>query len=331
MDSQTPASNQAEADRFWIPDTVSPEASAGLAGFFGMVRQMPAQQRPASQADWDNQNEHIVEMLGPVSQQFATSLGVGVRDDVMGGVPVVRVTPADPKPGARKIIYLHGGAYTFGAAKTTLGLPAVIASAMGNEVISVDYTLAPRANWRTITDQVVAVWKALLEAGANSESVGVFGESAGGGLVAGSVLKMRDQGLRLPGALYLISPWTDTSMTGDTWTTLRAFDPAITVDLCAWSAAAYRDDADAKNPAVSPVYGDYAQPFPPTLIQVGTREMLLSDSVRLYQAMRSAGREAVLDVYEGMTHAFPGLLAQAPETKIAISRGAEFLDAHLLS
>ena len=204
-----------------------------------------------------------------------------------------------------------------------------MSTASGHEVISIDYTLAPRADWHVVTDQVLAVWKAVLASGVKPESVGIMGDSAGGGLAAGSVLKMRDHHLPLPGALYLISPGADISGEGDTYKTLAAADPILSTETTSWSAEAYAAVADQKNPYVSPVYGDYTQAFPPTLLQVGTREHLLSSSVREYQAIRSGGHQAVLDVYEGMPHVWLSLIPQAPETKIAIKRATDFFALHL--
>ena len=140
---------------------------------------------------------------------------------------------------------------------------------------------------------------------------------------------MRDQHLPVPGALYLISPGTDLSGAGDTFTTLAAADPILSIESTSWSAEAYAPIADQKNPYVSPVCGDYTQAFPPTLLQVGTREHLLSGSVCEYQAIRSGGQEALLDVYEGMPHVFLSLIPQAPETKTAVKRATDFFALHL--
>ena len=114
-----------------------------------------------------------------------------------------------------------------------------MSTASGHEVISIDYTLAPRADWHITTDQVLAVWKAVLASGVKAESVGMMGDSAGGNLAAASVLKMRDQHLPLPGALYLISPGADQSGAGDTYTTLAAADPILSTETTSWSADAY--------------------------------------------------------------------------------------------
>ncbi len=316
-------------DRFSVPATVSPEAATQLSKLYARLAHAPKRERPKTQEDWDRANAQLGAIAAPISTATADALHVTRTEDRLGGVPVLRVRPANYKPGGPIILYLHGGAHTFLSAATSLSIPALMSTASGHEVISIDYTLAPRADWHIVTDQVVAVWKAVLASGVKAESVGMMGDSAGGGLTAGSVLKMRDGHLPLPGALYLISAGTDISGAGDTYTTLAAADPILSTETTSWSAEAYAAVADQKNPYVSPVYGDYTQAFPPTLLQVGTREHLLSSSVREYQAIRSGGHEAVLDVYEGMPHVFLSLIPQAPETKIAIKRATDFFASHL--
>ncbi len=324
--AQVPA---AGVGRFDVPPTVSPEAAEELNKLYAKLAHAPRRERPKNQDDWDRANARLAAVATPISTATADALHVTRSEDRLGGVPVLRIRPANYKPAKSLILYLHGGAYTFLSAASSLSIPALMSTASGREVISIDYALAPRADWHVVTDQVVAVWKAVLASGVKAESVGIMGDSAGGGLAAGAVLKMRDLHLPLPGALYLISPGTDISGAGDTYTTLAAVDPILSTETTAWSAEAYAAVADQKNPYVSPVYGDYSKAFPPTLLQVGTREHLLSSSVREYQAIRSGGHEAVLDVYEGMPHVWVSLIPQAPETKTAIKRGADFFALHL--
>ena len=324
------AQNEAAAvDRYTVPSTVSPEASAQLNKLYARLAQAPPRERPKTQEDWDRANARLSAIATPISTATANALHVTRTEDKLGGVPVLRIRPANFKPGGPVILYMHGGAFTFLSAATSLSIPALISTATGDEVISIDYTLAPRADWHVVTDQVLAVWKAVLASGVKPGNIGMMGDSAGGNLAAASVLKMRDGHLPLPAALYLISPGADQSGAGDTYTTLAAADPILSTETTSWSADAYAPAADRKNPYVSPVYGDYTQPFPPTLLQVGTREHLLSSSVREYQAIRSGGHEAILDVYEGMPHVFISLIPQAPETKIAVKRASDFFASHL--
>ena len=317
------------AERFTVPATVSPEAAAQLSKLYAMRAHAPKRERPKTQEDWDLANAQLNKIAGPMSAAAAEALHVTRTEDHLGGVPVLRVRPANFKAGGPILLYMHGGAYTFNSAANSLAIPALMSTSTGHEVISIDYALAPRADWHVVTDQVVSVWKAVLASGMKPESVGMMGDSAGGGLAAGATLKMRDQHLPLPAALYLMSPSADLTGAGDTSTTLAPVDPVLAPDTSSWSREAYAKVADQKNPYVSPVYGDYTQAFPPTLIQSGTREMLLSGSVREYQAIRGGGHEAVLDVYEGMPHVWLAIIPQAPETKIAIKRATDFFALHL--
>ena len=325
------AAAQTDAERYQIPSTVSPEAAAALTKLYEGYAKAPKGQIFSSAQDWDRLNGMMTAGTTAGSVAFAASQGVTVVEDRLGQVPILRIRPSHYKPTRRKLIYLHGGGYVMFSAKSSLIAPALIAAATGDEVISVDYTLAPHADWRVVTDQVIAVWRAVLASGADPAAVGLFGDSAGGGLAAGSVLKMRDLGLPLPGALWLISPAADISGSGDSYATLAGVDPVLSLSTSAQSAEAYAPKADQKNPYVSPVYGDYSKPFPPTLIQGGTREMLLSNFVREYQAIRSGGHVAVLDLYEGMPHDFQIHVTEAPEGKTAIARAAAFLTGHLSS
>ena len=143
-----------------------------------------------------------------------------------------------------------------------------------------------------------------------------------------AVLKQRDEGAALPAAVLLFSPWADLSNSGDTALTLPEADPTLSyAGLLANSARAYAGNLDLKDPRVSPLYGDFSKGFPPTLIQDGTRTILLSDSVRSYRALKAAGQDAVIDLYEGMWHVFQG--APAPEAAEALASAGAFLRQRL--
>ena len=315
--------------RFAIANTVSPEAADGLKAIYAIVARRPPASKPTSIEDWDRANAEANAVFGPLVRALADSLGVTTEADVLGGVPVLRIRPRSWSPSGRTLLYIHGGGYVAFSAETSLAVPAQVAAASHDEVISIDYTLAPRGNWKSATDEVFAVWRALLANGVGPTSIGLFGDSAGGGLAAGSIFKMRDNGSPLPAALYLLSPWSDITATGDSYITLASADPTLDANRLAWAAEAYCEVADQKHPYVSPVYGDYSQFFPPTLIQVGSREIFLSHAVRHYQAIQCSGQSATLDVYEGMPHVFQALAAGSPETMTAIGRAVDFLKTHL--
>lgn len=315
--------------RYEIPTTVSKEAAAALTAVYQRISQFPLGASPASAKEWKQKQAFMEQLFRPMTEAVADALKIKRTNDVIGGVDVVRLSPPSYKANEQELIYMHGGGYVLFSAYSMLTIPALVAAATGLEVISIDYTLAPEGNWRSATDQVVTVWKEQLSAGRRPESVGVFGDSAGGGLAAGSILKMRDLGLPLPGALYLISPWSDITDTGDTFTTLASFDPTLTSESLASGANAYVALEDRNHPYASPLNGDYSQAFPPTLIQAGTREILLSQAIRHYDVIASGKGACILDIYEGMPHAFQALIPHAPETQRSIARAASFFAKEL--
>jgi epsilon-lactone hydrolase len=203
-----------------------------------------------------------------------------------------------------------------------------MAKATGLRVVSVNYTPAPRAQFEEIQRQIVSVFDALIEAGYTMEDIAIYGESAGGGLVASTVLNLRDQNKGMPAAAVFWSPNTDLSSRDDSTVTLDPDDPVLTYStLVVNGSKAYAGDVPVDDPRVSPLYADLSKGFSPALIVVGTKEMLLSSSVRFYQALEAAGQSVKLDVHEGMWHAFPeyGL----PESKLAIEKSAAFINDRL--
>lgn len=316
-------------ERFTIPSTVSREAAGRLKLAYDFIAALPPQVKPSSLEEWDLRRAQSETFAIGLGQATVDALQPWHEESLIGGVPVVRVRPARWQSNGRVLVFLHGGGYVTGSARAALAPVAIMAAATSTEIVAINYTKAPRGRWQAVTDEVLAVWAGLLDAGVHPHAAGFFGESAGGGLAAGAVLKMRDRNMALPAALSLAAPWADITATGDTISTLAAAEPFLTSESLAWGADLYADPSDQQHPYVSPVYGDFSQHFPPTLIQVGTRDFFLSHAVRLYQAIRSGGHAAILDVYEGMPHGFQALLADVPEGRTAVARTAEFFDAHL--
>src|SRR5215472_1484441 len=134
----------------------------------------------------------------------------------------------------------------------------------------------------------------------------------------------------MPTAAVLVSPWLDVTPSGDTETTLHDADPNQLYEKHGvHAAAAFADPKDQKHPYASPVYGDFSKGFPPTLIQGGLKEVLLSGFVRMYQALDVAGVPVKLDLYEGMVHNFPDRIPDAPESILARKKMRAFLVQHL--
>ncbi|SFH99366.1 alpha/beta hydrolase [Albimonas pacifica] len=310
------------------PTTISPDWSA----FFAEKGKNRDQTVPAPDDvdGWTTVRTAAGAQNAAAAEVLAAGLGITFRDTEIGGVPVVEIIPADPVGDDRIGVYTHGGAYVLGVAKTPQAV--LFAAATGLKVISIEYTLAPHAQWDQATGEVVSVFAALAEAGVGGRDIVLAGDSAGGGLAAGSVLRMRDEGLEMPAALVLWSPWADVTETGDTYRTLRDAEANYTYRaVLGPSAIAYADEADQRNPYVSPVYGDFAAGFPPTLIQGGgTRELFVSDFIRLYQALDQSGRTVKLDLYEGMPHVFIAQRPASPEAKAAFAKTGAWVDQHLL-
>ena len=272
-------------------------------------------------------------MIIAESKPILEKLKPNVTFAQLDGIDVLDIKPENWKDNGKVIVYLHGGGYTILSANSTLSNAATIANTTGLRVISVDYSLAPISKWNQTTSEVASVIKSLVNEQGYSlnEDIAIFGDSAGGGLVAGSVLKMRDEGIGIPAAIALWSPWTDVTGEGDTYVTLKNADLFISEDLMLENmAGAYANITDQKNPYVSPVYDNFSKGFPPALIQVGTKEILLSDSVRLYQALDQADIPVKLDVYEGMPHVFQSILANTAESNVAIEKTGDFLKEYLM-
>lgn len=323
------AAQETETSFVHVPSTISEQAQAIIRMLSdpSLLPEPPASDDiKAWKAIQEEREAFSLERQKPVVELLRPA----VTEMKLGGVPVLDVKPINWKDNRKVMVYTHGGAYTFFSAKSTLSSAALMAETTGLRVISVDYTLAPHAKWQQVTDQVVSVFKALRKQGYAMKDIAIYGDSAGGSLAAGSVLKMRDQGMGMPAAVILWSPWSDITDTGDSYVTLKYAEPNYLYEKHLKPAAdAYADPKDQKHPYVSPVYGDYAKGFPPTLIQGGTKEIFLSNFIRHYQELDTAGQTVKLDLYEGMTHVFQAALPGSPESKTALAKVDVFLKQHL--
>ncbi len=314
-----------------VADTVSPEARNYLHSLPDPAT-LPAWPAPDDLDGWKRAWQAGEAASEPNVKATLKRYQPTVVERKIGGVPVLDIKPRGWKDSVKVLVHTHGGAYTMYSAHSRLHSSVPAADATGLRVISIDYTLAPAGKWQTVTDQVLAVLDGLQKEGHKLKDIALYGESAGGGLAAGCVLKMRDKGLGMPAAVVLWSPWADITNSGDSAVTLKTFEPTYLYDRHLKPAAdAYAAPKDQKHPYVSPVHGDYSKGFPPTLIQGGTRELFLSHFVRLYQAIDGADRLAVLDLYDGMPHVFQirPEMADAPETRTALKKMAAFLKRHL--
>ncbi len=312
-----------------IPDTVSPEAQAFLRTLKD-PHVMPAFPAPDDLAGWAKVRAAAEADGMAKSEVLLKRFPHSIAERMLGGVPVLDVRPGAWQDTGKVLVYTHGGAHVMYSARSMLGRAVVAAHETGLRVLSLDYTVAPLAKYNQMSDQVVGAIQALLAEGQRLEDTAIFGDSSGGGLAAAVVLKLRDRSIGLPAAAVLVSPWLDVTPSGDTEVTLHDADPNALYEKQGKPAAdAYADPKDQKDPYASPVYADFSTGFPPTLIQGGLKETLLSGFVRLYQALDAAGLEVKLDLYEGMVHNFPDRIPDAPQAVLARRKMYAFLHRHL--
>ncbi len=228
------------------------------------------------------------------------------------------------------ILFLHGGAYIAGSAKTSLYHSIYISRVSKTLLLSVNYRLAPEHPYPAALEDAVKVYKWLVEEkDFLAKNIIVAGESAGGGLAVALLLKLRDLGLELPAAAVLISPWADLAFTGKSFRARAKLDPFLTSDGLDFSANLYIGDANAKDPLISPVYADFHD-LPPLFINAGTAEILYDDAVRVAERATVAGVDTILDIWDDMIHNFPAFAVVAPESQEAIEKIGEFVRKHLI-
>ncbi|WP_458071520.1 alpha/beta hydrolase [Rhodanobacter sp. BL-MT-08] len=291
--------------------------------------------------DWNDQWKTGAEARAYANKQAAGAvktipgmlqrLHVSVKPAVMAGVKVFVVTP-DTIPSENRdkvLIHVHGGCYVLfpGESGTT---EAIMMAGFGHyKVISVDYRMPPEAYFPAALDDAVAVYKDVLKT-TPARNIAFFGTSAGGALTLEMVLRARAEGLPVPGAIAPGTPMSDVTKTGDSFQTNEKVDNVLVSrdGFCDAGTVIYAHGHDLKDPLLSPVYGDM-HGFPPAILTTGTRDLLLSNTVRVHRNLLRAGVEAQLEVFEGESHAQYQFDDQLPETKEAFEEIGTFFGKHL--
>ncbi|HJP77903.1 MAG TPA: alpha/beta hydrolase [Pseudonocardiaceae bacterium] len=242
----------------------------------------------------------------------------------LGGVPVLHI---GDETSDDVVFHLHGGGYMLGSAAELARLSGAIGARAGARVISVDYRRAPEHPFPAALDDAFAAYQALLDSGVPSARIAFAGESAGGGLVLATMLAAREAGLPLPSSAVVLSAWTDLTLASESLTSRVAVDPFMRKEaLVAW-AEAYRAGADPANPLLSPVFADL-HGLPPLLIQVGSNEVMLDDSVRLAARAAADEVEVRLEVTPGASHVFQSFGERIDEANRALDDLGSFIRAH---
>lgn len=201
------------------------------------------------------------------------------------------------------ILYCHGGGYTSGNLGYSRPLASKLSHASGRETLCFEYRLAPEHPYPAAVEDALRVWDYLMYQGYGARDVVVAGDSAGGNLALVLLHRLKAQGRQLPCRLVLLSPWTDMTASGESYTRRAPLDPTITMEYIQAVRGAYAGGADLNDPMLSPLFGDFSG-FPPTLIQVGSNELLYSDAQRLRDRMRSAGVLCRMEEWTEMWHVF---------------------------
>ncbi|MDN5744285.1 MAG: alpha/beta hydrolase [Nocardioidaceae bacterium] len=236
--------------------------------------------------------------------------GTRSEAETLGGVPANRIITPNARP-ERALLYLHGGGYTVGSRTTHRAVATYLTHRLGAVGHLLDYRMAPEHPYPAAVEDALAAYRALLDSSPDPTEIIVAGDSAGGGLTLALALRAREEGLPLPAALGLISPWVDLTLTG--------LDESIDDPLLArpWLERCARDYAgdDTRRPGVSPLFADLAG-LPPMVVQTASEEIIRGDVERLVAAAETAGVPVTFQLLEGhwhVSHLFAGLMREATE------------------
>ena len=315
-----------------VADTVSPAVAAAmrvpLAEREALLHRAPTEPGgwPAYVAEIEA-SEH--DRLALLKQQFGVEIELGV----VAGVTVRTITPPtiDRDRADWLLIHMHGGAYVTGGGEIGTTEAILTAHRARARVISIDYRMPPDHPFPAAVDDTTAVWESLCDA-RSPNNMAFFGTSTGGALCVATALAAKQRGLPMPAALAPSTPWSDLTETGDSYNVNRHIDGAVPFyqGLLERAALLYAGPNNLKHPLASPIYGDL-EGLPPTILTTGTRDLFLSCTVRLHRAMRGAGVEASLHVFEGISHGELNGLHDSPESLDAFREVAMFLERHLNS
>jgi monoterpene epsilon-lactone hydrolase len=252
---------------------------------------------------------------------------VAVEEVNADGVPAHWLAAPGADAG-RVLLFLHGGGYELGSIRSDGELAARLGRASGMRVLFPEYRLAPEHPFPAAIDDVVATWRWLrADQGLTARSIAVAGGSAGGGLTVALLVALRDAGEALPSTAVLMSPTVDLTSSGASMADRVDQDRISTPAMLRQFASEYLAGADPKTPLVSPLFASLVG-FPPLLVQVGTADLLLSDSERLAAAATAAGVDVTLEIGEGLPHVYQIMLG-TPEAAGATERIGRFLQAQI--
>jgi acetyl esterase/lipase len=310
-----------------VPDTVSPQMQKLIAPPIDPAFNIT----PETSGEWKARVDKAARATIAILPALREALNVTVEPMTIAGVNAFTVTPRSipTRNEGRLLLHLHGGVRVLNPGEAGTREAILMAGFGGFKVLSVDYRMPPDFPFPAALDDAVAVYREVLKT-TRARTIGVFGTSAGGSLTFTTLLRAKAEGLPMPGAIAPGTPTVDLTKTGDSLFTNAMVDNVLgTQDgFIRATALLYANGRDLKDPLLSPIYGD-VRGFPPAILTSGTRDLYLSNTVRMHRKLRAAGVEAVLQVWEGQSHAQYMFDINAPETREYHDEVARFFDLHL--
>lgn len=309
-----------------VPSTASPALQARIAAPDNPSWSI----KPSSAEEW----HRIVAAAAAASEknvaEWSVRYGITITEGTLGGIRVFYLTPKTllPRNRQRVVLNFHGGAYVYAPGRSGLEDALLVARA-GFRVVCPDYRMAPDHPYPAAIDDAEAVWTALAKEH-TAKRLAVCGTSTGGGITLALIHRCKKKKLPLPGAIWAGTPWSDLTKTGDSYWTAAFYDKGLVAydGILGAAAEVYADGHDMRDAELSPVYGDFAK-FPPTHLTSGTRDLFLSNTVRVQRKLLDAGIPTELTVIEALSHADYVGLAESPESHQVYGDVATFFDKYL--
>ena len=287
------------------PQSISPQAQAMLEA--AASRNRAAMPETLEAQPWREAIARADAEWIPMLRGNDALPGITDRVETIGGVKVYVFEPDQPVSDG---IYLdiHGGGFVMLGGEACRLMAKLTAVRLGVRVYSVDYRMPPDHPYPAALEDSMTVYRELLDR-YGADKVVVGGASAGGNIAAALALKARETGVPMPAGLVLLTPALDLTESGDTFATNRDIDVVLRGPI-PWMVRLYAGEADLADPLLSPLFADFTKGFPPTFLQSGTRDLFLSNVVRVHRALRKAAVPCELHVFEAMPH---GGFGGAPE------------------
>jgi monoterpene epsilon-lactone hydrolase len=332
-----PATGTPQADGIQLgPRTLPPPSGASTVIRDSVAGSNPADRKhggpiPATDEEWLAFVAAADEPAIAGAQALEAALPATVERDQVAGVDVYHVVPDEISPAHDEhlFVHVHGGAYLLNGGPACVTEALLLATGIGMRAVSIDYRMPPHHPYPTPVDDVVAVYLDLLQRH-RARSIVMGGSSAGGALTMLAVQRLLEQGMRVPGALFIGTPGSDLSGVGDSIHTNHDVDRSIPewAGLVEAMAECFANGIELTDPRISPLYGD-VDGFPPSLLVSGVRDILLSNTVRTHTKLLEAGTEAELIVFEGLSHADYLIEFSSPEHQLLLDQLDQFCARHL--